>query len=396
MKKFVFYSFIIASLICSCTHHKSLNPDEFVVKGKLSFTRGEIIYLKELTPENILPEDSVKIGEEGNFEFRCKPDGAGFYLLKISDTNFVTLLLDKGEVAEVSGDVRQLAGTYEVKGSKGSELLREYERFTRDNYRKVDSLGKVYFDSKLRDDFYRIKMAVDSAYAGIFRKQQNFVKVFILNNCSSLASLFVIYKSFGQQRVLNEKEHLEYFEKLDKGLMAKYPGNKHVVFFHKRISDIERKKTEEKLAESLISIGSLAPDMVLNDKDGKPLSLSSLRGKIVLMNFWGSSYKPCRAENKKLIKLYAEYKDKGFEIFSIAIEHSKQNWLDAIEDDGMTWKQVSDLQFENSSVLKLYHVKPEEIPYNILLDKEGKVIAKGLTAETLVPEIQKIFDTKSK
>ncbi len=143
-------------------------------------------------------------------------------------------------------------------------------------------------------------------------------------------------------------------------------------------------------SQTNLSIGTIAPDIKLKNTEDVLKSLSSFKGKVVLIDFWGSWCRPCRNENKNLVNLYAQYKDKGFEIFSVAVESNKQNWLNAIQADNITWTQVSDLLFWNSPVLKQYQVN--EIPNTFLLDKEGKIIAKGLTGEGLANKLKEIFN----
>ncbi len=131
------------------------------------------------------------------------------------------------------------------------------------------------------------------------------------------------------------------------------------------------------------SIGSEAPDFVMEDVNGNDLKLSNFRGKYVLLDFWASWCMPCRAEHPYLRKVYEEYKEKGFEIFAVSLDQAgkKEAWLNAIKKDQITWPQVSDLQFYNNKAAILYGIKA--IPQNFLLDKEGKIIAKNLRGEAL-------------
>lgn len=149
--------------------------------------------------------------------------------------------------------------------------------------------------------------------------------------------------------------------------------------------------TEEQPVENGtgINIGDLAPEIVLPSSKGKVISLSSLRGKVVLIDFWASWCGPCRQENPNVVKVYEKYKDKGFEIFGVSLDMNKSQWLQAIQSDNLTWPQVSDLGYWNSVVVPKYQIAG--IPATFLLDKEGKIIARDLRGEELDKKLAEVF-----
>jgi peroxiredoxin len=139
-----------------------------------------------------------------------------------------------------------------------------------------------------------------------------------------------------------------------------------------------------------VAIGQKAPDFTLNDIDGNPVSLSSKIGsKVLLVDFWAAWCGPCRQENPNVVKVYNEFKNKGFDIFGVSLDQSKDDWVKAIADDKLTWTHVSDLKYWGSDAAKLYAVN--SIPANFLLDETGTIIARNLRGDDLRNKVSEIL-----
>jgi peroxiredoxin len=139
-----------------------------------------------------------------------------------------------------------------------------------------------------------------------------------------------------------------------------------------------------------VTVGYPAINFTLPDLNGKEVSLSSYKGKYVLVDFWASWCGPCRGENPAVVAAYQKYKDKGFDILGVSLDNNKDKWKQAVEKDNLTWTHVSDLKGWQSDVAHKYSVT--SIPFNVLLDKDGKIIAKALRGPALEAELAKIFD----
>ena len=137
------------------------------------------------------------------------------------------------------------------------------------------------------------------------------------------------------------------------------------------------------------AVGTKATELSYKDPNGKEISLSSLKGNIILLDFWASWCGPCRQENPNVVKVYQQFHSKGFEILGVSLDRTKDDWLKAIKDDNLTWLHVSDLQYWQSAAARLYGVNA--IPQSFLLDKDGKIIAKGLRGDQLAKKLAEVL-----
>ena len=166
-----------------------------------------------------------------------------------------------------------------------------------------------------------------------------------------------------------------------------YPESEPVQALHTQVANLKIKFNREKL----LAFGAISPEIALPDPEGETITLSSTRGKIVLLDFWAAWCNPCRMENPNLVSNYAKYKNKGFEIYQVSLDRKREDWVSAIKNDHLEkWIHVSDLQFWKSVVVQQYQL--DQIPTNFLLDREGKIIAKDVRGEALSEKLSEIFD----
>ena len=369
-------------LFMACTNSNSATAG-FELNGNLGNSHGEHLYLEQLSPTGIKKIDSVTV--DGNGEFKMSPviKEIGFFRLSIAEKNFATFIFSPNEKVSVTGMANDLGNTYQVDGSVDSKLFWDVNQVSAKSYRQRDSLQKMFQayvnTEKDSSKVEAMSKKLEAPYTALVNSHNEYLKNFIEKNSTSFASLAAIQQ-------LKAEDFLSTYLKLDEALFAKYPNSAYVKSFHESIA--AQKQAAE--ADKKLAVGQPAPDITMNTPEGKPLSLSSLKGKVVLLDFWASWCRPCRMENPNVVAAYNKYKSKGFDVFSVSLDKELEPWKAAIAKDNLTWpNHVCDFKFWQSPVVKLYNFNG--IPTNVLIDKNGIIIGKSLRGEELDKKLEEIF-----
>jgi thiol-disulfide isomerase/thioredoxin len=373
MKKLILIS-ILASLFFSCGNEEISTSNS--ISGVLSnLNEGDKVYLDYLTPQEIITKDSASVDEDGSYTFNHEIEKLGYYRLRINNQNFINLVLNVSEKPIINGNGGNLMDSYTIEGSVESNKLKQFNLAYKANALAQDSLGRLYQSNPNDPNLF---VQLQQAKFGAMNKMNNTFITLIEENPASLVSLAAVQQ-------LDPKTSTELYKKVDEALAKSMKNNPWFIDFHRKVESMVN-----------LSIGDPAPDFTLNNREGNPVSLSSLKGKIILMDFWASWCRPCRAENPNVVKAYNKYVKKGFDVLSVSLDgmpqqqDAKQNWLDAIEKDSLVWdNHLSDLKGWGSSVVPVYGI--EGIPFTLLIDKEGIIIGKNLRGEELENKLAEVF-----
>jgi thiol-disulfide isomerase/thioredoxin len=363
----------------------------FSISGEIRNTAGQLVYLSEMTSRDLIPVDSARCDSSGSFILHGISEEPRFYALYARAGQYVYLLAKTGEKISLSGDAADLPGTYHVEGSEESRLIRELTTEQNRTIERISRLSKIFNDSLQSPDFDDIKAGLDSAYEGIISAQREFTFRFIEENLHSQASLMALYQQIGPRHyLLNPEQDFRYFAMVDSSLNMLYPESDAVRDLHRQVEELRQKKQMESLSAARLGIGAQVPEIALPSPEGDTILLSSLRGKVVLLDFWASWCAPCRHENPNLVKAYRKYRDRGFEIYQVSLDRSKSAWIKGIRDDKLEWIHVSDLQYWNSIVVPVFNI--QGIPMNYLVDREGSILANNLRGEQLEQKLEEVFN----
>ncbi|WP_372950157.1 thioredoxin-like domain-containing protein [Mariniphaga sp.] len=372
--KLLIAGIIAGLLVASC----SKKEDKFSVSGKITHAEGQTLYLEELQVASTKFVDSVKINKNGEFEFTGKTSIPTYYLLKFSENKFITLLIDSVEQVMVEADAANFERSYRVEGSMGSLLVKNLNDQLLETRRKLDSIQSLNNLYHGNPDYEQMRVEWDAAYDSVKQAQTEFSTQFVMNNPFSMASVLALYQKFDDQEYIIKDLHT--MRVAASALNTIYPNSGHVKALYQNTVQLLQEEKNAKLRQMIQEQGENSPEIILPNPDGQEIALSSLRGKIVLLQFWSALDRNSRILNEALVEAYRKYKNKGFEIYQVSVDDNRVDWVDAIDQDRLSWINVGDMEGSNLAA-RAYNI--QNIPYNYLLNEDGEIIAQNLKGPAL-------------
>ena len=369
----------VAVLATACENSGSKN---FTVSGEIKNAPATVVYLEQISFDNMPPQvvDSMSL-KEGKFTLKGKAAEESLLQLRfpeIEKSPLFFVINDKSNIEMIAdwNDIRKI----KYKGSPATERLQLVVDSLSATQQKLYTIQYEIQNEVLGDSLKNIKQMEMTSILTSFKA---YVKQTAMEDKSPMVSMFATSINTGTDAVENEA--------LYNNLIKRFPKHTGIQTVVKqfRESTANTQQQQQPRQSGAVAVGSMAPEITMPDVNGNNVSLSSFKGKYVLVDFWASWCGPCRGENPNLVAAYNKYKGKNFTILGVSLDKTKDAWVQAIQQDGLTWNHISDLKFWNSAAVSLYGFNG--IPYNVLIDPTGKVIADNLRGGDLERKLEEVL-----
>jgi peroxiredoxin len=374
MKLFINFLLIFASLSCTSEKKTADNGWDVTIKGKVNFPEPGTIQIQEVKNSGGGRLETITLQKDNTFSKTLHLTQPGVYGISFYGKQTVNLMVDHSNI-EVNVDGNNQQGFAEIKGSPDHDLYQKVQTMYR-TLQEAPELKKIEagFQAAVSSKDEKKMEELRGTYLKELENQQKKI-VDILKQAPASLALFHLLQD---PNLIDKDKNLDLFVNSLEKFKKSWPAYHYTTEFAEVVNKLK-----------VTAIGQVAPEIALANPEGQMIKLSSLRGKYVLIDFWAKWCGPCRKENPNVVKAYHKFKAKGFEVYSVSLDRNKEDWVQAIKEDGLIWTHVSDLKYFECQAARDYNINA--IPFSILLDKNGVILAKNLRGAALDLKLEEVL-----
>jgi hypothetical protein len=360
-----------------------------VITGAFDQGMEGVVYLDRSDVDRSTLIDSAVI-KRGHFRFRQEITGPEFFQVRLKNDDFVGLLAMPGEEISLTFKAVPMVMNYSVAGSTGSEMIKELDQQLYKTRTELDSLKKIY-NGLNEEELITRGADLDASYLSIVNAQRKYNIAFILSNINSMASIKALYQRIDENAyVLYQPRDLQFLKIVSDSLSVKYPSSRHVIALKENVSSELNRMYINRLASIAAETPVSGIDPKLPDTEGRIISLSSFRGKYVLVSFWATTSDECLLELSALKGIYSMYKKKGLEIYQVSLDVDESRWKNMVRFEEIPWISVREADPRNPVYARAMNIN--QVPSNLLYDPEGNIINSNLFGRNLQIRMDQLFN----
>lgn len=356
------------------------------IKGIVGGADKQTVLLEQVNVDRLVTVDSAKLNRKGAFAFGLTVAEPTLYLLRVGDKECVTLLVEPETEISVNGTYAGLSSNYTVEGSAGSALVRELNNRLATTNRTLDSLRKVAATLPDKESGDATRAAIVAAQDTAFEQQRRFSQDFILKNAISPAAYYALYQTLNDGRfILTPATDLLSYKIVASSMRVMAPESQYTKALLAHYDKIQKDLKALQMRQMVLNAGNDLPSIELPDIHGKNITLESLRGKYILLDFTVLAAEGSKAHNDELKAAYDKYRAKGLVIYQVCLDQNRLLWEELVERYQIGWTCVRDEQALKSYAAQIWNV--QELPANYLISPAFDIVGKNLFGQRLLDRL---------
>ena len=375
MKKILYFVIVIVFVI-SCSKNNTK------ITGEILNATGKSVYLNLLNVDSTICVDSTTINNKGEFTLKTDVTSPTFFNISIGAKETITLFMNPDTELKVTGNYNDLSKNYKVEGSEGSLWIKELNTQLTATQFALDSLRKAYLVLPTGDLYAEKVKNLNTMWHSVINKQIKFSKDFILEHAISPVSYYALYqKMTPEDFILIPENDLHTYKIVATSLKAMHPESQYTKAILKHLEEISLSIRQNKIKELIANSDHSLPKISLTDIEGDTITLNSLKGKYIILDFTVLGSQDSRQHHQELKEVYKKFKGRGVQIYQVCLDENEAQWKGYVKGYGINWVCVRDPKNLQSSIASNWNIK--NIPANYIINPEFEIVGKNLFGQRL-------------
>lgn len=373
---------LLISVLAIVTLFSCSRKDQMKISGEIQNAGKQKVYLEQLNVDQSIVVDSTETNRKGQFSFKKQVTSPTFYNVRIGKNTFVTLVGEPDTHIQLRGNLENLNNDYWVDGSEGSLWLKMLNYQINRTKHTMDSLRNAYNALPEGNAYDSIRNRLSAEWDTVTTRQIKFSKDFVLKHAVSPASYYALYQKFDNDNfILTPEENLHSYKIVASALKAMYPESQYTRAILKHLDLIQKNNNILRLQQLIANSETMLPEIKLPDSEGDTITLSSLRGKFVVLDFSVLGGADGQAYTAEMKKVYDKFRNKGVRIYQVCLDQNRLLWQRLVKQYGITWDCVWDADALQSRIARRWNVRT--VPANFIINPQYEIVGKDLTGRRL-------------